>query len=97
MPCHALLLLRLRLRLRLEVREEEEADVEEEEEEEEGRGGLWCSAVCHVTMIRPTYTCQSAVGRENVLLARVAWECTSVLSHARTTHGASSSSSSSSS
>jgi len=61
MPCHALLLLRLRLRLRLEVREEEEADVEEEEEEE-GRGGLWCSAVCHVTMIRPTYTCQSAVG-----------------------------------
>ena len=96
MPCHALLLLRLRLRLRLEVREEEEADVEEEEEEE-GRGGLWCSAVCHVTMIRPTYTCQSAVGRENVLLARVAWECTSVLSHARTTHGASSSSSSSSS
>ena len=96
MPCHALLLLRLRLRLRLEVREEEEADVEEGEEED-GRGGLWCSAVCHVTMIRPTYTCQSAVGRENVLLARVAWECTSVLSHARTTHGASSSSSSSSS
>ena len=96
MPCHALLLLRLRLRLRLEVREEGEADVEEEEEEE-GRGGLWCSAVCHVTMIRPTYTCQSAVGHENVLLARVAWECTSVLSHARTTHGASSSSSSSSS
>jgi len=98
-PRHALLLLRLRL-LRLEVREGGEADVEEEEEEEEEGGGLWCSAVQRSVSRHDdqTHIYMSVYSRvhKNVLLARGTWECTSVLSHARKTHGASSSSSSSS-
>ena len=60
----------------------------------EGRVVVQCSVSRHDDQ---THIYMSVCSRvhKNVLLARGTWECTSVLSHVRTTHGASSGSSSS--